>query len=780
MATVATLSALNVVTPAARAATGDVVINEIESSKGEPDDWVELYNKGTAAVDISGYVVTDNEPSKSSHRYTIPAGTKIQPGGFFTIDLGGDLFGLGKNDSVNLFGTDGKTVIDTYSWQGHSPTTLARCPNGTGDFTNSKTSTKNAANDCVTKEVIKPSVVINEVNTHTAQPGDFIELKNTGTTPADVSGFVLMDSKTRDLTIPDGSVIQPGGYLMILTDQDKDHGFGLGSEDSARLFMPDAKTLIDSYSWTAHGEPSWARCPDGSGDFKAPASITPGAANDCSTPAPVVLPDANPWPGAKDITVQDNKATFLTDSSGLDFTMEGSQGVLWGVDNKGGTFYKMLVEPDGSFQLAPGFDKGKRAVFKADADQPDAPGPDSEGITVAEDGYVYLAVERDFAAKNVNYDVIMKVDPNAAGPNVVATQEWNLTDALPQVMANMGLEAISWVPDAALAGKLWDDNTKAPYDPSKYAGHGTGLFFVAVEDKGQIFAFALNDDGTFKQVAHIQPELPGIMALDWDGSQNALWAKCDNACDNQTGLISFNATATADISYIARPDAMPADLAAEGFAVSDLAYCVNGQRPVWWFTDGVSPQSLHSGFLSCDKPAQFTISPDSWLDGDTVTVSGDGAAPGETVTLSLSAPDGSKHSVGSVVADKFGAFTWTGVLPVFGDGQYVLAASGTNYQKSLNFTRNPQPEQPDQPVQPDKPEQTQQPDQPATPDQPAEPDQAQQPEPSAALDRHTNRKVVNSATQPQNKGGRPTALPKTGAAGSLLERAARQFAEVSA
>ena len=59
--------------------------------------------------------------------------------------------------------------------------------------------------------------------------------------------------------------------------------------------------------------------------------------------------------------------------------------------------------------------------------------------------------------------------------------------------ANLGLEAITWVPDTYLvASGFIDESTGAAYDPSRYPGHGTGLFFVGVEANGIIYAYALD------------------------------------------------------------------------------------------------------------------------------------------------------------------------------------------------------------------------------------------------------------------------------------------------
>ncbi len=57
--------------PAVAQGPADVRINEVESSGGSPGDWVELANIGSAAVDISGWVVKDND---NSHVFTVASG----------------------------------------------------------------------------------------------------------------------------------------------------------------------------------------------------------------------------------------------------------------------------------------------------------------------------------------------------------------------------------------------------------------------------------------------------------------------------------------------------------------------------------------------------------------------------------------------------------------------------------------------------------------------------------------------------------------------------------
>jgi hypothetical protein len=105
-------------------------INEVESSGGVPGDWAELYNGGSFAIDLSGFVFKDND---DTHAYVLPAGTTLAAGGYLVLDEAQFGFGLGSADSARIF--DGSSaLIDSYSWTAHAVTTYARCPNGIGSF----------------------------------------------------------------------------------------------------------------------------------------------------------------------------------------------------------------------------------------------------------------------------------------------------------------------------------------------------------------------------------------------------------------------------------------------------------------------------------------------------------------------------------------------------------------------------------------------------------------------------------------------------------------------
>ncbi|MFD8819553.1 lamin tail domain-containing protein, partial [Streptomyces sp. NPDC059627] len=128
--------------PAHAAAADDIRINVVVTT-GDVNDSVELYNKGTATVDLSGWILRDDNDSST---YAIAAGTTLAPGGFVAFDVH-NAFGLGSDDEARLYLADGTTLVDSFGWTQHSDPSWSRCPDGTGAFSSAAV-TLGAANDC--------------------------------------------------------------------------------------------------------------------------------------------------------------------------------------------------------------------------------------------------------------------------------------------------------------------------------------------------------------------------------------------------------------------------------------------------------------------------------------------------------------------------------------------------------------------------------------------------------------------------------------------------------
>ena len=567
-----------------------VVINEVESN-GDTTDWVEIMNTGTVTVDISGWYLLDNDPvGHKGETMPLAEGTSLKPGELYVFDQNRDfIFGLGKADKASIYDAGGNLVTE-YEWQAHANGVYARIPDGTGEFQDFADATKGRKN-----RIVNP-VVINEVQSDDPEGGsDWVELANPTDEELDISGLVLKDNKEEDpYTIPEGTKIPAKGFLVIYNDESGEKGFkfGLGKGDSVRLF--ENGELIASAEWPegSHTNPTWGLYPDVNGSsYQNTLSATPGAANRFEG-----VPDEIAWPGSEEVKVFDENPVFLEDSSGLDFAV----GKLYAVDNGTATFWIMDAAKDGTLTFAEGFENGKRICFKKDAENEKAKGPDAEGITVDGSGMVYIASERDNSDKGVNYNTILMADPNKSDTRLAAEKEWNLTDSLPQVSANMGIEAVEWVANAEVTGKLTDKNTGKAFDAANYPNAAAGgVFFVALEDNGHVYAYVLNKDETAVQIADIDTKLGGAMALDYDTYEHVLWAAADDGYGNRMAKITLNGTDSPEIEHVSPASGVNTNANNEGFALAGAEYTIGGQRPVYRFCDGVTSGALTIGSISC-------------------------------------------------------------------------------------------------------------------------------------------------------------------------------------
>ncbi len=570
-----------------------IVFNEIESNGGTPGDWVELLNIGNTPVDLSGYYFRDNVDTRT---FQLPAGTIVAPGAFLVIEEAQFGFGLGTPDAARLFAPDGVTLVTSYAWTPHAATTYGRCPDGTGEFVTTTSSTKGAPNDC------SAPVRINEVESSGGIPGDWVELINNGTTPIDLGGYVFRDNNdAASYTIPANTLVPAGGYLVLDESQ---FGFGLGAGDAARLFAPGGTNLVDSYTWTSHASTTYGRCPNGTGAFTTTTTPTKGTVNAC--PGDLVVA---PWPGDATIFNADpGGALFGGNMSGLSYVGSGTAapGVLWAARNGPGAVFRLLwngsvYAPDQANDWA----AGKLLRY------PDGTGDvDAEGLVAVGDA-IYVASERNNAASGTSRNSVLRYDPAAAGSTLTAVREWNLTADLPTTGANLGLEAITWIPDSYLLARGFiDESTGLAYNPANYPNHGTGLFFVALEATGNIYAYALNEaTGGFNRIATIVSGYVGVMDLAWDPELQQLWAICDNGCLGRSAILGVDTTpasATQGTFVVVvryeRPTGMP-NLNNEGFAVARQAECVGDRKPAFWADDSeTSGVAIRRGTVSCTVP----------------------------------------------------------------------------------------------------------------------------------------------------------------------------------
>ena len=130
-------------------AQSTVVINEVMASNvatvsdqdGEFDDWIELYNNSNSAVNLTGWILTDNPANLT--KWDFPANTSIPANGYIIVwaDEDSSQVGLHANfklsaagEQLMLINASSSTVQDITFGAQQVDMGYARSPNGTGSF----------------------------------------------------------------------------------------------------------------------------------------------------------------------------------------------------------------------------------------------------------------------------------------------------------------------------------------------------------------------------------------------------------------------------------------------------------------------------------------------------------------------------------------------------------------------------------------------------------------------------------------------------------------------
>ncbi|MDU2599362.1 lamin tail domain-containing protein [Anaerococcus sp.] len=590
----------------------NIVINEImtkDPNKGP--DYVELFNKGNEVVDLTGWYIFDDEDR--SDKVIKLDEVVLNPGEVFVLEENNHFaFGLGKDDQVRLFNANGD-LIDSYVWSGSHPKEVfarnpltrqmeeAKASKGKINPVSKKEESPKEENSESSQSPYKDNVVINEVESKDPSGGnDYAEIYNNTDKAIDISGWYILDNDPKHKKDPaylvkEGTSVPAKGFFVF--EENVDFNFGLGGDDEVNLYDKDDK-LVDKFAWKSHANGTYARIPDGRGDF-VDGKATKGKSNAIQeqTEKEINVETIN-WPGIDEVKVLDETSIFdLKDLSGLD----SHDGWIYGVNNKEGRFVIFKVVND-QVIFAPGFDnKGKAVKFIKDANNPKAIGPDSEGITVDSKGRVYLAVERDNGEKNINKNMILQVaDPFKDKKEMVADKEWNITNLLPDVGANLGIETIEWVSFDNLNGLLYDQKNNKALDKNDYPNaYANGIFFVGLEANGHVYALVLEEDGKAEVISEIETGLGGVMSMDFDLENNVLWANADNDYNNIHNIIQFNGSKIPKIVHVKAPKDMNIDLNNEGFMI-DPEVSEDGLRPTYWFMDGKNSKAFRKSAIKAD------------------------------------------------------------------------------------------------------------------------------------------------------------------------------------
>jgi hypothetical protein len=204
-----------------------VRVNEALTNSVAPlEDYVEIHNPTAAAVDISGWWLSDDRDERQ--KFMIPPGSSIAAGEYLVIyesafNLGPNAFSLSSlGDEIVLTATSGGietgyraqvgfgAAVDNVSF-GYVPIA------GGSEFWAQTARTPGAVNALPR---IGP-VILNEVHYHPTDLAgvdngrdEFVELHNITTSPVDISGWKLKGGS--DFTFVVGTMLRPGDYILVV------------------------------------------------------------------------------------------------------------------------------------------------------------------------------------------------------------------------------------------------------------------------------------------------------------------------------------------------------------------------------------------------------------------------------------------------------------------------------------------------------------------------------------------------------------------------------------
>ena len=282
----------------------------VPDGSGDYPDWVEIYNGGSEAADISGFGLSDS--LLEGPKYVFPAGTVLESGEFIVVWCSGDSseelhapFKLNAEEEAVLFDPTSRVVDSADLMAVDTGLTLSRQSDGnwvpmkpSPGFENSEAGI--AAYEAELMSTEDMGLYINEFMASNATTipdsfgvySDWVEIYNSTLQEIDLSGFGISDSIAQPMKyrLPEGTSIAPGGYLVIffsgnegLHNGELHAPFGLRAYEEDVVLSSAKGRIVDSFSYSRmEADVSMARTPDGTGEFAKSAQPTPGYPNTSS------------------------------------------------------------------------------------------------------------------------------------------------------------------------------------------------------------------------------------------------------------------------------------------------------------------------------------------------------------------------------------------------------------------------------------------------------------------------------------------------------------------
>ncbi len=311
---------LGIFTSEALAANSDIIINEIGAYPTSTHEWIEIWNKGSAPIDLTGWKFWENSTnhglSVSTTDFIVAPNEYaviVQDDKQFILDYPGfagsifDSSWSSLNESGEEIGLKDNTgnFIEKFTYVSATNFSLQRRDSSLADYTSANwaehasgntvgalnvflsTSTTPTSSPSSSSTPISSfsSITINEFVSDPDSGNEWVELYNSSTSSLDLAGGYICDSRNTTSTCKTISgTIGPNGWLKIDLQTDS---YLNNTGDSVILKNSNGdvadEIVYDAGSIPAKGQ-SLARSVDGAGDWQITTQITPGAGNIITAP----------------------------------------------------------------------------------------------------------------------------------------------------------------------------------------------------------------------------------------------------------------------------------------------------------------------------------------------------------------------------------------------------------------------------------------------------------------------------------------------------------------
>ncbi len=189
-----------------------VVINEFLAHTDDPEqDFIELYNRSTATVNLSGLWLSDEA---GTNKFRIPNATTLSPRGFVSFNQTTLGFSLASGgETIFLVNSNQNRVLDVVQFAGQeNGVSSGRFPDGAPTFHALVSKTPGTNN---TRLLIR-DLVINEIMYNPVSglsDDEYVELYNKGSNAVNVGKWKFTDGI--NYTIPNNTVIASNAFLVI-------------------------------------------------------------------------------------------------------------------------------------------------------------------------------------------------------------------------------------------------------------------------------------------------------------------------------------------------------------------------------------------------------------------------------------------------------------------------------------------------------------------------------------------------------------------------------------